>query len=71
MKIEDSMHKLLALTFSESSGLIKNRLNNLRSILTHLDPDSFKPCDSSMRGYGFDSIHLDTYNRFAENVSHT
>jgi hypothetical protein len=41
----------------------------LRTILEHADPSSCKPCHSDKRGYTFDSVYLDTYNRFAEKVS--
>jgi hypothetical protein len=68
--MDDKTAKLIALTFTEASDIVKDRLDNLQAILTHLDPEGFKPCTSTKRGYGFDSIHLDTYNRYAEKVSY-
>ena len=69
LKIDDAVRNLIALTFNEASGFIKDHMQNLQAILSHLDPSSCEPCDSSKYGYAFDSIHLDTYNRFAEKVS--
>jgi len=69
LEIDDGAAELIAIAFNEASDIIKDRLGNLQAILAHLDPDSFKACDSAKWGYAFDSIHLDTYNRFAEKVS--
>jgi hypothetical protein len=69
LKIDDAASNLIALTFNEASEIIKDRMQNLQAILSHLDPTSCEPCDSSKYGYAFDSIQLDTYNRFAEKAS--
>jgi hypothetical protein len=58
----------MGLVFSEASDIVRDQMTKLRTILEHADPSSCKPCRSDKRGYAFDSIHLDTYNRFAEKV---
>lgn len=69
MKIDDATSKLIALTYSEASEIIKDRMQNLQAVMKHLDPTWFKPCHSDKHGFTFDSIHFDTYNRYAEKVS--
>lgn len=69
VKIEDSDGKFIALAFNEAADIIKDRLGIMQNVLRHLDPQSFEPCQSDKHGYAFDSIHLDTYNRFAEKVN--
>jgi hypothetical protein len=64
----DSTNVFMGLVFSEASDIISDQMTKLRTILEHADPSSCKPCRSDKRGYMFDSIHLDTYNRFAEKV---
>jgi hypothetical protein len=58
----------MGLVFSEASDIIKDSMTKLRTILEHADPSSSKPCHSNKHGYSYDSIHFDTYNRFAERV---
>jgi hypothetical protein len=66
MKLDDATGRFIALTFSEASEIIKDRMQNLLTIMEHLDPTWFKPSTSNKRGFDFDSIHFDTYNRYAE-----
>ena len=71
--MDDNSGTFLGLLFNEASEFIKGRMMKLRLILQNADPDIFKHCESDKRGYSFDSIHLDTYNRYAEkvcNISH-
>lgn len=69
IKFEDADSTFIALAFNEASDIIKDRLGIMQKVLRHLDPQSFEPCQSNKHGYTFNSIHLDTYNRFAEKVS--
>lgn len=68
LKFKDATGCFLALLSKETSAIIKDRLQIVLSILNHLDDESFEPCISKEHGYAFHSMHLDTYNRFAENV---
>jgi hypothetical protein len=60
---------LVALIISSGSEFLQHRLQRLSKILADIDSDFSTPCDSTKKGYKFDTIYADTYNRFAQKVS--
>jgi hypothetical protein len=68
LKIVNTEDTLIALISKEGSDWMKQKLNKLQNILKMFMPDRFQEADSSVRGYTFDSIRFDLYNRFAEKV---
>lgn len=69
MDLTDINNEFVATVFKEAREVIKDRLDRLSDILEHLDPPSFEAISSVTEDFSFDSIHCDTYNRFAEKVS--
>ncbi|KIM74023.1 hypothetical protein PILCRDRAFT_14754 [Piloderma croceum F 1598] len=68
LKLCDSTDAFMGLVFSEASDIIRDSMAKLQAILEHADPSSSNLCHSDKRGYSYDSIHFDMYNRFAERV---
>lgn len=66
MKIINKEDTLIALISMEGSDWMKPKLKKLQNILKMFMPDRFNKADSSVKGYTFDSIRFDLYNRFAE-----
>lgn len=67
-EFKDAKGEFLALVIGEAREFVAGHLKRMTDVLETLDPDSFEAMDSYIQGYSFDSIHCDTYNRFAEKV---
>ena len=68
MKIINNEESLVALIVKESTQWISEKLDRMQNIIQMFMPDRFEEVDSSVKGYTFDSIRFDLYNRYAEKV---
>ena len=68
LKIINHEESLIALIVEEGSHWISEKLDRMQNIIQMLMPDRFQEVDSSVKGYTFDSIRFDLYNRFAEKI---
>ena len=69
LKIINHEESLIALIVEEGSHWISEKLDRMQNIIQMLMSDRFQEVDSLVKGFTFDSIRFDLYNRFAEKVS--
>jgi hypothetical protein len=67
--LKDLQGSLVALLNNDSSGWLQARLAHVHDLLSVIVPGSTKHCKSDKKGYTFNSIHCDIFNRYAERVS--
>jgi hypothetical protein len=69
INIWDQDKELVAIISTEATLFIQEHLKVFKAIFQHIYPESFQTMDSSSSKGKFKTIHLDIYNRFAEDVS--
>lgn len=67
--VRDLSDDLVALIISSGSDLLQQRIQRLSQILKDMDSSFMESSDSKKKGYKFDTIYADTYNRYAQKVS--